>query len=171
MRRVQWWSVSMVTRYDVISSRWSSHFERKCMFFFQLFSTIKVNLVAKIMQSAYLCIIIHVKQLPSLAVLTRFLILGKIQDGGQDGGHWWWRHRPPAAKLYLILLRRSKAFQWRQNRFETLQHIKNSGERFHLPSSCTLVGGMILRVRPRVKWFFKTLARYWLVLYEITLFH
>ena len=56
----------MVTRYDVISSRWSSHFERKCVFSFQLFSTIKVNLVAEIMQSAYLCVIFHVKQLPSL---------------------------------------------------------------------------------------------------------
>ena len=55
----------MVTRYDVISSRWSSHFESKCVFF-QLFSTIKVNLVAEIMQSAYLCVIIHVKQLPFL---------------------------------------------------------------------------------------------------------
>ena len=31
-------------------------------------------------------------------------------------------------KIYLILLRRSKAFQWRQDRFEILQHIKNSGE-------------------------------------------
>ena len=29
-------------------------------------------------------------------------------------------------RIYLILLRRSKAFQWRQNRFEILQHIKNS---------------------------------------------
>ena len=29
--------------------------------FFQLLSTIKVNLVAKIMQSAYLCVIFHVK--------------------------------------------------------------------------------------------------------------
>ena len=29
--------------------------------FFQLFSTIKVNLKAKIMQSAYLCVIYHVK--------------------------------------------------------------------------------------------------------------
>ena len=29
--------------------------------FFQLFSTIKENLVAKIMQSAYLCVIFHVK--------------------------------------------------------------------------------------------------------------
>ena len=97
LRKVQWWSVSMVTRYDVISSRGSNHFERKCMFFFQLFSTIKVNLVAKIMPSAYLCIIIHVKQLPFLAVLTWFLVLGKIQDGG----HCWWRHRPPAASPFL----------------------------------------------------------------------
>ena len=30
--------------------------------FSQFFSTIKVNLVAKIMQSAYLCVIFHVKQ-------------------------------------------------------------------------------------------------------------
>ena len=55
----------MVTGYDVISSRWSSHFELKCVFL-QLFSTIKVNFVAEIMQSAYLCVIIHVKQLPFL---------------------------------------------------------------------------------------------------------
>ena len=103
LRKVQWWSVSMVTRYDVISSRWSSHFERKCMFFFQLSSTIKVNLVAKIMQSAYLCVIFHVKhkKLPFLAVLTWFLILGKIQDGGQDGDHCWWRHSLPAAPPFI----------------------------------------------------------------------
>ena len=31
-------------------------------------------------------------------------------------------------KIYLILLRRSKAFQWRQNCFEILQRIKNSEE-------------------------------------------
>ena len=116
LRQVQWWSVSVVTRYDVINSRWSSHFEWKCMVFSHLFATIKVNLVAKIMQSAYLCDIIHVKQLPFLAVSTWFLILGKIQDGSQDGDHCWWRHRSPAAppplKIYLILLRRSKAFHW-----------------------------------------------------------
>ena len=40
-------------------------------FVFQLFSTIKVNLVAEIMQSAYLCVIIHVKQL-------RFLVEFKM---------------------------------------------------------------------------------------------
>ena len=66
-----------------------------------------------------------------LAILTWFLILGIIQDDGQEGDHCRWRHRPllptVAHKIYLILLRRSKAFHWRPNRFEILQHIKNSG--------------------------------------------
>ena len=54
LSRVQWWSVSMVTRYNVISRRWSSLFWVKVHVFFKFFfSTIKVNLVAKIMQSAY----------------------------------------------------------------------------------------------------------------------
>ena len=50
---------------------------------FQLLSTIKVKLVHEMMQSAYLCIILHAKhrKLPFIAVLTRFLIIGKIQDG------------------------------------------------------------------------------------------
>ena len=50
-----------------------SIFELKYMFF-QLFFTIKVNLIAKIMQSAYLCVIFHVKhsKSPFLAVFTRF---------------------------------------------------------------------------------------------------
>ena len=84
----------MVTRYDVISSRWSSHFWVKCMFR-QVFSTIKDKLVYQMIQRAYLCVILHVKhkKLPSIAILTWFLILGKIQDGI----HCWWRHRPPAA--------------------------------------------------------------------------
>ena len=53
------------------------------MFFFQRFSTIKVNLVAKIVHSALKCVIFYVKhkKLTFLAVLTSFLILGKIQDG------------------------------------------------------------------------------------------
>ena len=40
--------------------------------FFQLVSTVKVNLAAKIMQSVYLCVIFYVKhkKLPFLAVLT-----------------------------------------------------------------------------------------------------
>ena len=54
--------------------------------FFQLFSTIKVNLVAKIIQSAYLCYLFFMSSTkkPFLAVLTWFLILAKIQDGVGD---------------------------------------------------------------------------------------
>ena len=70
--------------------------------FFQLFSTMKVNLVAKIMQSAYLrfifslraiirdsCFHVMHKKLSFLAVLTCFLILGKIQNVGRGGDHCW----------------------------------------------------------------------------------
>ena len=39
------------------------------------------------MQSAYLCVFIEHKKLSFLAVLSWFLILGKIQGGGQDGDH------------------------------------------------------------------------------------
>ena len=65
-------------------------FERNCMFF-QLLSTIKVNLVDKMKQSTYLCVILHVKHknLPIFTLFTCFLVLGKIQDGGQDGDHVW----------------------------------------------------------------------------------
>ena len=40
--------------------------------FFQLFSTTKVNLLTKIIQSAYLCVIFHIehKKLSFLAVLS-----------------------------------------------------------------------------------------------------
>ena len=50
---------SVMLSYD-ISSRWSSHFGVK-RHVFQLFSTVKVNIVAKILQSTYLCVIFHVK--------------------------------------------------------------------------------------------------------------
>ena len=97
LRQVLWWSVTMVTRYDVISTRWSSHFWVQMHVFSTSFNNKSKN-VAKMIQSAYLCVILHVKRkkLPFLAVLTWFLILDKIQDGGQDDDHVWWRHRPPA---------------------------------------------------------------------------
>ena len=40
--------------------------------FFNFFSTIKVKLVDEVMQSAYLCVILHVKhkKLPFIAILT-----------------------------------------------------------------------------------------------------
>ena len=58
---------------------------------FQLFSTIKVKLVDEMMQSNYLCVILHVrrKTLLLLTVFTLSLILDKIQDCGQDGDHVW----------------------------------------------------------------------------------
>ena len=47
------------------------------------------------LQSNYLCVILHVKRqkVLFLTVFTWFLILDKIQNGG----HVWWRHRPSAA--------------------------------------------------------------------------
>ena len=39
------------------------------------------------------------KKLRFREVLTWFLILGKIQDGCQDGDHCWWRHRPQEVLL------------------------------------------------------------------------
>ena len=58
---------------------------------FSTFSTIKVKLVNEMIEIAYLCDILHVKhkKLPFIAILTLFLILGKIQDGGQDGERCW----------------------------------------------------------------------------------
>ena len=55
--------------------------------------------------------------------------------------------QPTTHKIYLILLRRSKAFHSRLNRFKILQHIKN----FTLLPSLYHGGGMHLRVRPRVE--------------------
>ena len=60
-------------------------------------------------------------------------------------------------KIYEILLGRSKAFHLKRNRFEILQHIKNTGD--GVPSNPfplrPLVPrwGMNLRVRPRVNRF------------------
>ena len=53
--------LAIVTRHEVIGSRWSSQFSVKKTGFFQLLSTMKVNLVANIMQGAYLYVIFHVK--------------------------------------------------------------------------------------------------------------
>ena len=66
------------------------------------------------MQSAYLWDIFHLKlkKLLVLTVLTWFLILGKIEEGGQDGDHCWSQASSSTIthKIYLILLRGSKAF-------------------------------------------------------------
>ena len=117
--------------------------------FFKLFSAIKVNLVAQIMQSAYLCVIFHVKlkTLRFLAVLAWFLTLGKIQDGGQDGDHCWWRHTPPAAsppvKYTWHLVKKFKGFPLKVKSFRntaTYQKLRG-GVLSTTPSPpCTMVG-------------------------------
>ena len=110
LRQVKWWSVSMVRRYDIISSRWSRHFWVKM----HVFPTIKVKFVDKMMQSNYLCVILQVKHKLILTVFTWFLILDKIQDRN----HVWWHHRPPAAPPPI---------KYTSSCREILQHIKNSG--------------------------------------------
>ena len=55
--------------------------------FFQLLSTTKVNLVAKIMQSAYLCVIFHVTHKKFLTKSKMATIVGDVTSLQQ-------RHHP-----------------------------------------------------------------------------
>ena len=117
MRQVWRWSVTMDTRYDVISSRWSCHFWVK-MHVFQLLLGIKEKALDKLMQSnCYVLFYLLSAKILSIVTwlfLPNFQFLKKIM---QDGDHVWWRHGPPAMnKIYFILQRRSKAFHWMQNR-------------------------------------------------------
>ena len=105
------------------------------------------------MQSTYLCVIFHVKykKLIFLAVLTWFLILGKIQDGGQDGDHCCWCHIPPAAQPPI----KYTSSCWENQRLFAKGIIvsKYHKLRGRGPSPPPLVPrwGYELRVRPRVK--------------------
>ena len=86
----------MVSCYGyVISRRWSSHFWVKVHVFSNFFSTVKEILGLRSCKALIYVLFFtsSTKKSPFLAVLTWFLILGKIQDGD----HCWWRHRPPAA--------------------------------------------------------------------------
>ena len=128
----------MDTRYNVINSRCSNHFWFKCMFS-QLLSTIKVKIVDKMMQNSYLCVILYVRHKKNtiscgynlifnssvksdmVAKMAPLLVTSQASSSAATD------------KIYLILLRRSKAVHLRQNRFEILQHIKNSREGSHQP--------------------------------------
>ena len=130
--------------------------------FSQLLSTIKWNLVAKIMQSAYLCVIFHIKHknVPFLAVLIWFLIPAKIQDGRQDGGHCWWRYRPPAAPPLLKYTTSCKEGERLSTRGKIVSKYFNISK---TPGRASIHphphhtppwyhgGGMNLSIRPRVK--------------------
>ena len=66
LRHVYSWLVTMVMRYEVISSRWSSHFWVKMhVFFFPFLSTIKVKLVGETTRSNYFFFILHVYNINS----------------------------------------------------------------------------------------------------------
>ena len=75
--------------YDIISSRWSSHFWVKMHVFSTSFNN-KSNDSKYLFMCYFTC---RAQKLPFFAVLTWFLILAKIQVGD----HCWWCHRPPAS--------------------------------------------------------------------------
>ena len=141
----------MVTRYDAMSSRWSSHFWVK-MHVFSAFFRIKSKLVDKMMQSNYLCVILDVKRrkLFIFTVFTWFL------DKLQDGGHVWWRHRPPTAPSpikYTSSFREDQRFSTEGKIVSKYCNISNPFN--HQPSTINPFpyhcGGMTLPVRPGVK--------------------
>ena len=137
--------------------------------FFQLFTTIKVNLVAKITQSAYLCVIFHVKQKksPFLVVLPWFLNLGEIQDGD----HCWWRHRPPAAPpliKYSFSCREDQRLSTEGKIVSEYSNIPKPLGGFQLlpppPTPCTTLVGLCTRVPQRVNikvFISRTIVRWW----------
>ena len=144
----------MVTRYDVISSRWSSHFWVKVHVFSTSFRN-KSTACGKMMQRNYLCLILHVKRkkLLILTVFTWFLIREKIQDGD----YVWWRHRQPTTPLPIkytssYSLKKIKGFPLKAKSFRnTATHQKlNGGGGSIKPFPLYHGGAMTLRVRPRV---------------------
>ena len=114
--------------------------------FSQLLSTIKVKIVDKMMQNSYLCVILYVRHKKNtisrgynlifnsfvksdmVAKMAQLLVTSQASSSAATD------------KIYLILLRRSKAVHLTQNRFEILQHIENSREGSHQPPPPPLNG-------------------------------
>ena len=155
LSQVQWWSISMVKRYDVISRRCSSHFWVKVQLF-PLFSTIKYILWLKSRKVLIyvLFFISSTKKSPFLAVFTWFLILGKIQDGD----HCWWRHRALPPIKYTSSCREDQRLFAEGKIFSKYCNIsKTLGGSIRPPPLRTMVGVWIcMYVRPRVKMNFFT---------------
>ena len=154
MRKVLRWSVTMVTTYDVLSSRWSNHFWVKMHVLFTFFNnkrkTCQWNDAKGLFKCYFTC------EAQKIIIYRDFNLISNS---------WWnprWRsllvtsqglqQRYPPLKINLMLLSRRKAFHWRQNRFEILQiiRIKNPGEGFHPPLTLIPRWGMNGCVRPRV---------------------
>ena len=143
----------MVTIYHVISSRLSSHFWVKMHVRSTFFNNKSKTCQGNDVKGLFMCYFTsEAQKLPFIAILTWFLILVKSKMATIVGDVTGLQQRHHPLKINLILLSRSKAFHWRQNRFEILQiiMIKNSEEGFHPPLSLIPRWGMNLRVRPRV---------------------
>ena len=138
--------------------------------FFQLFVTIKVNLVAKIMQLKVLIYVLFFmsskKKSPFLVVLPRFLNLGEIQDGD----HCWWRRRPPAAPpliKYTLSCREDQRLSTEGKIVSEYSNIPKPLGGFHLlppPFPCTTLVGLCTRVPSRVNikiLISRTIVRWW----------
>ena len=78
-------------RYDIISSKWSSHF-------FMFFLPFLGGKCTKCQQIAAKCLTMSYSTCHILHVFRQFLIFGTIQDGTQCGDHFECRHRSPAAR-------------------------------------------------------------------------
>ena len=96
------------------------------------FLRIKAKPLDEIKENTYLCVILHVKhkQLPIFSVLTWFIILGKIRDGGEDCEHVWWHYRPLLA-LHPSCGEDERLSTERNFFFEIIQRIKNSRKGLH----------------------------------------
>ena len=141
----------MVTRHDVIGSRWSSHFWVKMHVFSSFFNNKSKTCIYVLFYMS------STKKLPFIGILTWFIILGKIQDGD----HCWWRYRPPPAPPPI----KYTSSCWEHRRLSTKGRIvskyckmsKPLGRRFHQPPTPPPPpllyhgGGMNWRLRPKVK--------------------
>ena len=91
------------------------------------------------------------KKVPILAVFTRFLIIGKIQDGGQDGD----RVRPPPP---IKCTSSRKEDQKLSSGGKIYSNYCNISKPLGRGSICPLLnhgGDMTLRVCPRVKFYLR----------------
>ena len=148
--QVLWWSVTLLTRYDIISSRCSSHFWNACSIFY-VFQD-KKNKKDKSLWlkwskvSTYLCIIVHVKhkKIPILCIFTWY--------------SFWVKSRMPAGptpiKFYIPLSCREDqrlSTEGIKSFWNTATYQKLEGGFITAPSlPCTTVR-VWLRVRPRFK--------------------
>ena len=134
----------MVKRSDVISSRWSCHFWLKMRFFNFFFNIQSTNCGWNNTKCLFMYYTSSQKKKTFIAILTWFLIFGKIQ--GSD--HCWWRHEPPAAPPPI----KHTSPSWKDQRVSTKGKIVGRGSINPLPFVsrwvwiCVYVQGLTMRL-------------------------